>query len=279
MCILCVYYSHYIYIYNPPLLCRVSVCLSVLFGLAYSLSQCLVFFAYIVTFRFGAYIVTLSTDDILYTEYSNIFRVFAAIVFGSIAIGATGSFAPDYDKAKKTAKITYAVIDRTPSIDNYSEEGLKPENMKGDIEFGNVFFAYPQRLEVNVLSGLSLKVKQGQTLALVGASGGGKSTVMQLMERFYDPHAGFICLDDTNVVDINLPWLRSRIGIVSQEPVLFEGTIADNIRYGALFREVTDEEVIAAAQSANIHTFIETLPMVSTLVGHFGNVCNFKDMS
>ncbi len=112
---------------------------------------------------------------------------------------------------------------------------------------------------------MNLSVKPGQTLALVGPSGCGKSTVVQLIERFYDPSKGGLKLEGVDLRDLNISWLRSRIGIVSQEPVLFEGTIADNIRYGALFREVTDEEVIAAAQSANIHTFIETLPMVSTL--------------
>lgn len=243
---------------------RLSVCLSVLFGIGYGLSQSLVFYGYIITFRFGAYIVTLPTDNLLYTEFQNIFRVFAAIVFGSIAIGATASLAPDYSKAKQSAKIIYAIIDREPQIDNYSESGSKLENLNGEIKFNGVFFAYPQRLQLNVLSGMNLQVKQGQMLALVGASGGGKSTVMQLIERFYVPHAGSISLDGINILDINLSWLRSQIGIVSQEPILFDGTIADNIRYGALFREVSDEEVIAAAKSANIHKFIETLPMVST---------------
>ena len=234
-----------------------------LFGLSYALSQSIIFFGYIIIFRFGAFIVQLPTDHILYTGYQNIFRVFAAVVFGSVTIGQAGAFAPDYSKAKESAKIVHAILDREPEIDNYSEEGQKLENTRGDITFKDVFFAYPQRLQVTVLNGLSLAVKQGQTLAVVGASGGGKSTVMQLIERFYDPHAGHVSLDDVNFLDINLSWLRSQIGIVSQEPVLFDGTIAENIRYGALFREVSDEEVIAAAQSANIHSFIETLPKVS----------------
>jgi len=105
-------------------------------------------------------------------------------------------------------------------------------------------------------------VKPGQTLALVGTSGSGKSTVVSLIERFYDPHAGSLALDGSDLRDLNLQWLRSQIGVVSQEPVLFDASIAENIRYGALFREVSDEEVIEAAKAANIHSFIESLPQV-----------------
>ena len=124
-------------------------------------------------------------------------------------------------------------------------------------------FNYPTRPEVKVLQGLSVSVKPGQTLALVGPSGCGKSTIVSLVERFYDPVTGNVTLEGTDLRDLNLSWLRRQIGIVSQEPVLFDVTIAENIRYGALYRQVTDDEVIEAAKSANIHTFIESLPQVS----------------
>ncbi len=129
-------------------------------------------------------------------------------------------------------------------------------------------FNYPERPEVNVLQGLTVSVKPGQTLALVGPSGCGKSTSVSLVERFYDPHSGNLTLDGNDLRDLNLKWLRSKIGIVSQEPILFDATIAENIRYGILFRDVSDEEVIKAAKSANIHSFIESLPMVSYLLLH-----------
>ena len=112
------------------------------------------------------------------------------------------------------------------------------------------------------MQGLSVSVKPGQTLALVGPSGCGKSTVVSLIERFYDPHGGMLTLDSIDLRDLNLRWLRSQIGIVSQEPVLFDATIAENIRYGALFRNVSDDEVIESAKAANIHEFIESLPQV-----------------
>jgi len=97
---------------------------------------------------------------------------------------------------------------------------------------------------------------------LVGPSGCGKSTVVSLLERFYNPMSGSLTLDNTNIADLNIAWLRRQIGIVSQEPVLFDQSIADNIRYGANHREVSSEEVIEAAKQANIHNFIESLPKV-----------------
>lgn len=127
----------------------------------------------------------------------------------------------------------------------------------------SVNFSYPARPEVLVLQDLSLDLKPGQTMALVGPSGCGKSTVVSLMERFYDPSSGSLKFDGVDCRDLNLRWLRSQMGIVSQEPVLFDASIAENIRYGALFREVSEDEVISAAKAANIHDFIETLPMVS----------------
>ena len=103
------------------------------------------------------------------------------------------------------------------------------------------------------------------TLALVGTSGSGKSTIVSLIERFYDPQIGLLNLDNANLMDLNIRWLRSQIGIVSQEPVLFNVSIRDNIRYGASFREVSDEEIIEAAKVANVHEFITSLPYVSQL--------------
>ena len=121
-----------------------------------------------------------------------------------------------------------------------------------------------------MLKGLNVSVQQGQTLALVGPSGCGKSTVVSLIERFYDPsleESGKVEMDKRSLHQLNIQWLRSKIGLVSQEPVLFDGSIADNIRYGDLTREISDEEVEAAASAANIHDFIMSQPMVSSPLG------------
>ena len=114
---------------------------------------------------------------------------------------------------------------------------------------------------------MNISVQPGKTLALVGPSGCGKSTVVSLIERFYDPsfeEGGKVEMDNRDLRQLNIQWLRSKIGLVSQEPVLFDGSIADNIRYGDLSREISDEEVEEAARSANIHDFITSLPMVSS---------------
>ena len=140
---------------------------------------------------------------------------------------------------------------------------LLQESVCGEIGVCKVNFSYPTTPDIKVLQELSVSVKPGQTLALVGPSGCGKSTVVSLIARFYDPQSGSLALDGSDLRDLNLHWLRSQIGIVSKEPVLFDATIAENIRYGALFREVSDAEVIEAAKAANIHNLIESLPWVS----------------
>ena len=137
------------------------------------------------------------------------------------------------------------------------------------MEFKEVHFNYPSRPDVVVLNDLNLEANVGETLALVGPSGCGKSTVIQLLQRFYDVDRGSVLVDGKDVKSLNLKWLRSQIGVVSQEPVLFATTIAENIRYG---REgVTQKEIESAAHAANAHDFIMTLPnQYQTLVGERG---------
>ena len=123
-------------------------------------------------------------------------------------------------------------------------------------------FHYPSRPEIDILQGLSLSIKPGKTVALVGTSGSGKSTVLSLIERFYDLQYGTILLNGLDIRILNVSWLRRQISLVSQEPVLFDMSIGDNIRYGANYKELNDEEIIEAAKAANIHDFIQTLPQV-----------------
>ena len=116
-----------------------------------------------------------------------------------------------------------------------------------------------------MLQEINLSFEQGSTVALVGASGCGKSTSVGLLERFYDPLSGTIKLDGHDIRTLNLKWFRSQIGLVQQEPVLFGRSIKDNILYGVPEGvEISEEEVINAAKSANIHGFINNLPMVRT---------------
>ncbi|NXC37903.1 MDR1 protein, partial [Penelope pileata] len=120
-----------------------------------------------------------------------------------------------------------------------------------------------------ILTGLNLKVQTGKTIALVGASGCGKSTTVQLLQRFYDPDQGEVTLDGRDIRTLNVKWLRENIGIVSQEPVLFATTIAENIRYGR--EDISDAEIEQAAKEANAFDFISRLPdKFNTMVGERG---------
>jgi ATP-binding cassette, subfamily B (MDR/TAP), member 1 len=161
------------------------------------------------------------------------------------------------------------VVNRKPLIDGLSEQGLKPkERLKGNIEICDVYFSYPSRPTIQVCKGYSLSISAGETVALVGTSGSGKSTLVNLLLRFYDVQRGSISFDGVNIKDINCRWLRSNVGFVGQEPVLFFGSIFDNIAYGLnsisadgdYSREQLTEHVVAAAKLANAHDFIMSCP-------------------
>ncbi|MGI6150329.1 MAG: ABC transporter ATP-binding protein [Christensenellales bacterium] len=158
------------------------------------------------------------------------------------------------------------LLDTPPDIAD-APDAVPLENVKGEIRFNDVTFAYDDG--VTVLSNVNLTIKHGEKLALVGPSGGGKSTLCQLIPRFYEPVSGSITIDGMDIRDVTLSSLRANIGIVQQDVFLFAGTIKDNIRYGNL--NATDEEIVQAAKSAEIHDFIMSLPKgYDTFVGERG---------
>eukprot|EP00930_Biecheleria_cincta_P036948 TRINITY_DN25328_c0_g1_i1.p1 TRINITY_DN25328_c0_g1~~TRINITY_DN25328_c0_g1_i1.p1 ORF type:complete len:1416 (+),score=259.33 TRINITY_DN25328_c0_g1_i1:58-4248(+) len=175
--------------------------------------------------------------------------------------------------ARQAAAEVFKVIKRIPTIDAFSESGTTLAHVVGEIELKDVAFAYPSAPEHLVCKGYSLLVPAGATVALCGPSGSGKSTIIQLVERFYDPLEGVVRLDGVDIKTLNVRWLRSQLGLVSQEPVLFQGTVAENIAYGKVSGEATKAEIEEAASMANAHTFItESLNEgYSTQVGQGGS--------
>jgi ATP-binding cassette subfamily B (MDR/TAP) protein 1 len=184
------------------------------------------------------------------------FICFSSVIFGAQAAGSVFSYAPDMGKSRQAADALKTLFERTPAIDVWSEEGEKVDDaVEGTIEFRDVHFRYPTRIEQPVLRGIDLKFEAGKYVALVGPSGCGKSTVVSLIERFYDPKSGSVMLDGRDIKSLNLRDYRSRMALVSQEPVLYSGTIRDNIVSGAA-EDVDEESVVQACRDANIYDFI-----------------------
>lgn len=197
---------------------------------------------------------------------------FAEIIFGVQSAGFVFNFAGDMSRAKTSATELKRLFDRRPKIDAWSTAGDRVESVQGTIEFRDVHFSYPTRTGTPVLQGLNLTVRPGQYVALVGASGCGKSTAIAMMERFYDPVRGGVYVDGREISRLNVSEYRSHLALVSQEPTLYRGTVMENILLGAGARAVgaTDARVFQACKDANIYDFIMSLP------DGFDTVCGAK---
>lgn len=171
-------------------------------------------------------------------------------------------FAPAFTAAFVAGHRLFKTIDREPRITSpiISNRSRKPDK-KNDLYYKRIEFSYPTRPTVPVLQGLDLTTLEGKTVALVGPSGCGKSTCIQLLQRLYDIENGrlYVGFDEVSS-DISLNDLRNKLSIVSQEPVLFDRTIAENIAFGDSSRTVPMSEIIEAAKVANVHNFITSLP-------------------
>nr|XP_023893066.1 ABC transporter B family member 11-like isoform X1 [Quercus suber]XP_023893067.1 ABC transporter B family member 11-like isoform X1 [Quercus suber] len=234
-------------------------------GMGFGLSFFLLFSVYATSFYAGARLVEAGK-----TTFSDVFRVFFALTMAAIGISQTSSFAPDSSKAKNAAASIFAILDRKSKIDPSEESGMKLDDVKGEIELRHVSFKYPSRPDIQIFRDLNLKIHSGKTVALVGESGCGKSTVISLLQRFYDPDSGHITLDEIEIQKFQLKWLRQQMGLVSQEPILFNDTIRANIAYGKE-GDATEAEIISASELANAHKFISSLQQgYDTMVGERG---------
>ena len=212
---------------------------------------------------------SLVTTDVISVGSLSSFILYAAYV--GIGFSGLSSFYSETMKAIGASSRIWEITDRKPLISLNDKKQLVPTNqLRGNIKFENVYFSYPSRDETQILKGLNLTVPSDLVLAVVGSSGSGKSTIASLLLRMYDPNQGTISIDGHDLRDLNPTWLRTQIGTVSQEPVLFSSSIRDNITYGAT-SSVSNEQIEAAAKEANAHSFISEFPNgYETLVGERG---------
>ncbi|KAF9592897.1 hypothetical protein IFM89_018613 [Coptis chinensis] len=233
-------------------------------GLGLGASMLIFFCSYALAVWFGGRMI-IEKD---YTG-GDIINIIDAVLIGSFSLGQASPCLSAFAAGQAAAFKMFETIKRKPEIDSYDTKGLVLDDIHGDIELKDICFSYPARPDEQIFNGFSLSLPSGTTSALVGESGSGKSTVISLIERFYDPQAGEVLLDGINLKEFQLRWIRQKIGLVSQEPVLFASSIKDNIAYGK--DGATLEDIKAAAELANAAKFIDKLPQgLDTLVGEHG---------
>ncbi|KAF5466328.1 hypothetical protein F2P56_016266 [Juglans regia] len=234
-------------------------------GLTLGFSQGAMYGAYTLFLWFGGNLVKENK-----TSFGDVYKIFLIIVLSSFSVGQLAGLAPDTSRAAMAIPAVFEIINRRPLIDKDQGKRRKTERSKPlNIEFKRVTFAYPSRPEVIVLRDFSLKVKGGSMVALVGGSGSGKSTVIWLIQRFYDPIQGKVMMGGVDLMEIDVKWLRRQTALVGQEPTLFAGSIRENIAFGN--PNASWAEIEEAAREAYIDKFISGLPQgYETQVGESG---------
>ncbi|KAI3474839.1 hypothetical protein Pfo_030150, partial [Paulownia fortunei] len=224
-----------------------------------------------VVFAIWAFISYYGSRLVMYhgVQGGTVFAVGAATMVAGLAFGSSLSNIKYFSEASAAGERIIEVIKRVPKIDSDNMEGQILQNVLGEVEFKHIEFTYPSRPESIIFEDFNLKIPAGKTVALVGGSGSGKSTVIALLQRFYDPLGGEILLDGVAINKLQLKWLRSQMGLVSQEPALFATSIKENILFGK--EDASMEEVIEVAKASNAHNFISQLPLgYDTQVGERG---------
>ncbi|KAD3337510.1 hypothetical protein R6Q59_027610 [Mikania micrantha] len=233
-------------------------------GLGLGATYFTVFCCYALLLWYGGYLVRNH-----YTNGGLAISTMFSVMIGGLSLGQSAPSMTAFAKARVAAAKIYKIIDHKPNVDGNYESGLELNSVSGQLELKSVGFSYPSRPDVKILNNFTLSVPAGKTIALVGSSGSGKSTVVSLIERFYDPTSGQVMLDGHDIKGLNLKWLRQQIGLVSQEPALFATSIKENILLGR--PDAFMIEVEEAARVSNAHSFIIKLPdAYDTQVGERG---------
>ncbi|XP_047310272.1 ABC transporter B family member 19 isoform X2 [Impatiens glandulifera] len=222
-------------------------------GSLFGLSQLALYASEALILWYGANLVRKGLST-----FSKVIKVFVVLVITANSVAETVSMAPEIVRGGEAVASVFSILDRSTKIDPDDSEAEQVESVRGEIELRRVEFAYPSRPDIIVFKDFNLRIRAGQSQALVGSSGSGKSSVIVLIERFYDPLAGKIMIDGKDIRRLNLKSLRQKIGLVQQEPALFAASIFDNIAYGK--DGATEAEVMEAARAANVHAFVSSLP-------------------
>ncbi|KAL5557849.1 hypothetical protein UlMin_034060 [Ulmus minor] len=222
-------------------------------GFGYGISQLFAFCSYALGLWYASVLIKQNVSN-----FGDIMKSFMVLVITALAIAETLALTPDIVKGSQALGSVFHILHRKTAIDSNNPNSDMVTNLKGDIEFRNVSFNYPARPETIILDNLNLQVLAGKSLAVVGSSGSGKSTIISLVMRFYDPNSGSILIDGHDIKNLNLRSLRKKIGLVQQEPALFSTTIFENIKYGK--ENASEIEVMKAAKAANAHGFISRMP-------------------
>jgi ATP-binding cassette subfamily B protein len=183
------------------------------------------------------------------------------VIYSVMVAGAVGALSEVFGELQRAAGATERLVDLLQAEDTVqdpAEPRALPQPLRGEITFEDVHFSYPTRPDVSALEGVSLTIAPGETVALVGPSGAGKTTMVQLLQRFYDPAAGRVLLDGVALRDMARDDFRAHLALVPQDPVIFAASARDNIRFGR--PEATEAEVEAAARAAAAHDFLSALP-------------------
>ncbi|CAK4584414.1 unnamed protein product [Aphanomyces euteiches] len=233
-----------------------AIAVSKFVALAFGWVFFLIWFTYAIGLWYGGWLVSKQHNTV--SDPGTVLSAFYGILIGTMAVGQISPNLGAVAAANGAAVALFKILDSKSDIDASDMSGEIPPTCEGNIEARDVHFTYPSRPEDPILRGYSLTIKKGETVAFVGASGSGKSTLVALLERFYQPTSGAIYLDGRDISTLQLKWLRSQIGLVSQEPVLFATTIFENIAAGG--DNISRDQVIAAAKLANAHDFIMGLP-------------------
>ncbi|KAK4272055.1 hypothetical protein QN277_020655 [Acacia crassicarpa] len=244
---------------------------SVKLGLKQGLAKGLAIGSNSIVFVIWSFICYYGSRLVMYhgAQGGTVFAVGAAMALGGLSLGAGLSNVKYLSEASSAGERIIEVIKRIPKIDSENMEGEILERIHGEVEFDRVEFAYPSRPDSIILRDFSMKIPAGKTVALVGESGSGKSTVISLLQRFYDPMGGEIRVDGVGIKRVQLKWMRSKMGLVSQEPALFATSIKENILFGK--EDASEDEIVEAAKASNAHDFISQLPLgYDTQVGERG---------